>query len=80
MFCAKEWLKAQQYANFLDDLACEQAFGRAGNEGEGKASPPFPCYFSPNREPVHRLLIIMKVFSYYFSVPGIVHLLLFEVP
>ena len=36
-------------------VACEQAVGRAG-WGEGKAlSLPFPRYFSPNREPVHRL-------------------------
>ena len=40
----------------LNLVACEQAFGRAGNWGEGKAlSIPFPRYFSPNREPVHRL-------------------------
>ena len=33
-------------------LACEQAFGRAGNKGEGKAalSLPFPCYFIPLTE------------------------------
>ena len=30
-------------------LACEQAFGRAGNKGEGKALP-FPCYFFPQTE------------------------------
>ena len=37
-------------------VACEKAFSRAG-WGEGKAtlSLPFPRYFSPNREPVHRL-------------------------
>ena len=42
------------------ELDCEQAFGRAGNWGEGKAkralsSLPFLAIFSPNREPVHRL-------------------------
>ena len=37
------------------NLTCEQAFGRAEN---------FPCYsFSPNREPVHRLLRIWNVYT-----------------
>ena len=49
-------------------IACEQAFGRAGNQEEGKAkrplSPPFPSpsllFFSPNREPVHRLEFVFS--------------------
>ena len=44
---------------------CLLAFGRAGNWGEGKVKrplpppPPFPSLtiFSPNREPVHRLIV-----------------------
>ena len=34
-------------------IACEQAFGRAENWGEGKLLPslPFPCYFFPQKEP-----------------------------
>ena len=42
-FYAEEWLKTQQYINFL-------------------------------------ALVIMKVFSYDFGVPGMVHFPLFEVP
>ena len=35
-------------------LACEQAFSQL----------PFPCYFfSPNREPVHRLDVLVYFFS-----------------
>ena len=44
-------------------LACEQAFSRAG-WGEGKTlSLPFSRYFSPNREPVHRLTLLSLVIS-----------------
>ena len=43
----------QSEISALPQIACEQAFSRAG-WGEGKALP-FPRYFSPNREPVHRL-------------------------
>ena len=41
------------------NIACEQAFGRAGNYNVGRGKSPFPSlsllFFSLNREPVHRL-------------------------
>ena len=44
-------------SNRRASVACEQAFGRAGNWGKGKAFP-FAIFFpKKNREPVHRLRV-----------------------